>query len=123
MTIETFRLGHPLGFYVSNHKAYPFNAYYGVLGSLRATPPPRFHHSRVFVYSAKSAPWLSRADEAAYYDAVAEVADKYFVRWDWRADNPPGMMPDWQELAEPAVFRDFGGYYAALASMRRPRGA
>jgi hypothetical protein len=126
MDLRHFRVGHPRGFYISGARAYPFNWYFGRLGRDRASPPPRFHHERVFVYDGRSAPWLSARDETEMYRACADVAARYAVRWDWARDGPFGVdvtagfdEPD--EEDPPAVFRDFAGYYETLASIRRPR--
>lgn len=116
-------MGHPLGFYVQHHRAYPFNAYRAPLGSRAAAPPPRAPHRAVLLYAPeRTAPWLGAEHEAAYYEAVAELAAGHWVRWDWREldGQPPAATTT--TTPEPAVFRDFGAYYAALASMRRPRG-
>lgn len=127
--MDTFRVGHPRGFYISGARAYPFNYHFGRLGRDRASAPPRFHHERLFVYDGRSAPWLSARDEVELYRACADVAARYAVRWDWARDGPWDSValdddddddPD-DDDPPPAVFRDFAGYYETLASIRRPR--
>lgn len=121
---QCLRVGHPRGFYVSGARAYPFNWHFGVLGRDRASPPPRFHHERVFVYDTRSAPWLSARDEVEMYRACADVAARYDVRWDWTREREYSPLAGYDESDEdqaPAVFRDFAGYYETLASIRRPR--
>ena len=99
---------HPRGFYVTDTRAYPFNSYFGLLGSTRVAPPPRFPHERVFVYAR---PPLKRSDELVVFRRCADIGAAYEVHRDWtRACALTAYDSDDDDM-----FYDFGGYYDALA--------
>ena len=108
---------HPRGFYVTETRAYPFNAHFGLLGTSRVAPPPRFPHERVFVYSR---PPLKRSDELVVFRQCADIGAVYEVRWNWVACVALSAY-DSVDLADDGhheddtVFDDFAAYYDTLA--------
>ena len=133
--MDTFARLHPRGFYVTETRAYPFNAHFGLLGTLRVAPPPRFPHERVFVYSR---PPLKRSDELVVFRQCADIGAAYEVRRTWECvalsayDSSDDGHDDGREDGHDdghydghddghedgcmsVVFADFGAYYDALA--------
>ena len=108
---------HPMGFYISGARAWPFNGLYGVpprrrrvLGSVRVAPPPRFAHERVFVYAR---PPLKRSDELVVFRRCADIGAAYEVRRDWSDARACALTA--YDSDDDDTFHDFAEFYDALA--------
>lgn len=106
--VDTFARLHPRGFYVTDTRAWPFNAHFGLLGSTRVAPPPRFPHERVFVYAR---PPLKRSDELVVFRRCADIGAAYEVHFDWAQ----ACALTAYDSEDDSVFHDFAAHYDALA--------